>query len=67
MTQHSLTIQSVRMSDAGEYSVVAGASMSKGRLSVEGRDVEIKEPAERDVTVITSLPHTSHKISIMFF
>ncbi|KAG5283757.1 hypothetical protein AALO_G00045780, partial [Alosa alosa] len=50
--QHSLTIQSVRMSDAGEYSVVAGANMSKGRLTVEGRDVVIKEPAETDITVV---------------
>ena len=50
--QHSLAIQSLRMSDAGEYCVVAGSSMSKARLTVEGRDVLIKEPSEREITVI---------------
>lgn len=44
-------IQSVRMSDAGEYSVVAGASVSKAYLTVEGKDVRITEPAEKKMTV----------------
>lgn len=44
-------IQTVRMSDAGEYSVVAGASVSKANLIVEGKDVHISEPAEKDITV----------------
>ncbi|KTF71343.1 hypothetical protein cypCar_00035221, partial [Cyprinus carpio] len=46
-----LMIQTVRMSDAGEYSVVAGASVSKANLIVEGKDVHISEPAEKDITV----------------
>ncbi len=44
-------IQTVRMSDAGEYSLVAGASVSKANLIVEGKDVHISEPAEKDITV----------------
>lgn len=54
-----LMIQTVRMSDAGEYSVVAGSSMSKAHLTVEGKDVHISAPAEKDITVITVslLPH----------
>lgn len=44
-------VQTVRMSDAGEYSVVAGSSVSKAQLTVEGRDIRISEPAEREVTV----------------
>ena len=31
--------------------MVAGASMSKGHLTVEGRDVKISEPANRTITV----------------
>lgn len=46
-----LMIQTVRMSDAGEFSVVAGASVSKANLIVEGKDVRISEPAEKDITV----------------
>uniref|UniRef100_A0A3B4YD95 Ig-like domain-containing protein n=1 Tax=Seriola lalandi dorsalis TaxID=1841481 RepID=A0A3B4YD95_SERLL len=42
---HRLMIQTVRMSDAGEYSVVAGSSVSKAQLNVEGRDIRISEPA----------------------
>ncbi|XP_078142269.1 titin-like [Centroberyx gerrardi] len=49
---HRLILPSVRLSDAGEYTVVAGSSMSKGRLAVEGRDVKISEPASHDVTVV---------------
>jgi len=48
---HRLMIQTVRMSDAGVYSVVAGSSVSKAQLTVEGRDVRIAEPAERQITV----------------
>lgn len=46
-----LMIQTVRMSDAGEYSVVAGSSMSKAQLVVEGKDVRITEPVEKEITV----------------
>ncbi|XP_028847169.1 titin-like [Denticeps clupeoides] len=49
---HRLMIQAVRMSDAGEYSVFAGSSVSKAHLTVEGRDVRITEPAEKDITVV---------------
>lgn len=48
---HRLMIQTVRMSDAGEYSVVAGSSMSKAHLTVEGKDVRISEPAEKKIQV----------------
>ena len=48
---HRLMIQTVRISDAGEYSVVAGSSISKAQLSVEARDVLIIEPDEREITV----------------
>lgn len=44
-------IQTVRMSDAGEYSVVAGSSISKAQLTVEGKDVRITEPVEKEITV----------------
>ncbi|CDQ65441.1 unnamed protein product [Oncorhynchus mykiss] len=49
---HRLMIQSVCMSDAGGYSVIAGASMSKAHLTVEGKDVCITEPAENKMTVV---------------
>ncbi|KAK2840469.1 hypothetical protein Q5P01_014209 [Channa striata] len=49
---HRLMIHTVRMSDAGEYSVVAGSSMSKAHLTVEGRDIRISDPAEREITVL---------------
>ncbi|KAG7464081.1 hypothetical protein MATL_G00183490 [Megalops atlanticus] len=49
---HRLMIQTVRLSDAGEYSVVAGSSVSKAHLTVEGRDVRITEPAEKEITVV---------------
>lgn len=52
---HRLMIQTVRMSDAGEYSVVAGSSVSKATLTVEGKDVRISEPAEKEITVSTKL------------
>lgn len=52
---HRLMIQTVRMSDAGEYSVVAGSSVSKATLTVEGKDVRISEPAEKEITVSTKM------------
>lgn len=52
---HRLMIQTVRMSDAGEYSVVAGSSVSKATLTVEGKDVRISEPAEKEITVSTKI------------
>lgn len=48
-------IQTVRISDAGEYSVVAGGSVSKATLTVEGKDVQISEPAEKNISVIIFL------------
>lgn len=48
---HRLVLPSVRLSDAGEYTAVAGSSMSTSHLVVEGRDVKISEPASQDVTV----------------
>lgn len=52
---HRLMIQTVRMSDAGEYSVVAGSSVSKAHLTVEGRDIRISEPVEKEITVSQTL------------
>lgn len=52
---HRLMIQTVRMSDAGEYTVVAGSSVSRANLIVEGKDVRISEPAEKEITVSTKL------------
>ncbi|RVE61151.1 hypothetical protein OJAV_G00167850 [Oryzias javanicus] len=49
---HRLVLPSVRLSDAGEYTAVAGSSMSKGHLMVEGRDIKISEPANRNITVV---------------
>lgn len=49
---HRLMIQTVRMSDAGEYSVVAGSSVSKANLTVEGRDIRISVPMEQEITVL---------------
>lgn len=43
------------MSDAGEYSVVAGSSVSKASLIVEGKDVHISEPAEKEISVSLTL------------
>lgn len=51
-TIQRLMIQTVRISDAGEYSVVAGGSVAKATLTVEGKDVQISEPAEKDISVI---------------
>lgn len=44
-------IQSIRTSDGGEYTVVAGSSISKAHLTVEGKDVHISEPAEKEIRV----------------
>lgn len=44
-------IQTVQVSDSGEYSVVAGSSVSKAHLTVEGRDIHISEPQEKEITV----------------
>lgn len=52
---HQLVLASVRLSDAGEYTAVAGSSMSKAQLGVEGRDIRITEPLSRDITVSYSL------------
>lgn len=48
---HRLVLPSVRLSDAGEYTAVAGSSMSKSHLGVEGRDIKISEPANRTIDV----------------
>ena len=57
---HRLMIQTVRMSDTGEYSVVAGSSVSKAHLTVEGRDIRISEPTEREITVRRPLLKSSN-------
>lgn len=48
---HRLVLPSVRLSDGGEYTAVAGSNMSKAHLGVEGRDVKISEPASRNISV----------------
>ncbi|XP_069326391.1 titin isoform X5 [Eulemur rufifrons] len=48
---HRLLIPSTRMSDAGQYAVVAGGNMSTARLFVEGRDVRIRS-IKKEVQVI---------------
>uniref|UniRef100_H0XTM2 Ig-like domain-containing protein n=1 Tax=Otolemur garnettii TaxID=30611 RepID=H0XTM2_OTOGA len=48
---HRLLIPSSRMSDAGQYAVVAGGNMSKANLIVEGRDVRIRS-IKKEVQVI---------------
>ncbi|KAJ8255364.1 hypothetical protein GJAV_G00204040 [Gymnothorax javanicus] len=49
---HRLLIPTVHVSDAGEYSVVAGSSISKAYLTVEGRDVRITEPKQKEIPVL---------------
>jgi len=39
---HRLIIPSTKMSDAGQYTVVAGGNTSSANLIVEGRDVRIR-------------------------
>ncbi|NWV68584.1 TITIN protein, partial [Malurus elegans] len=48
---HRLIIPSTRMSDAGQYTVVAGGNTSSANLIVEGRDIRIKS-AQKDIQVI---------------
>ncbi|XP_072817331.1 titin isoform X5 [Vicugna pacos] len=48
---HRLLIPSTRMSDAGQYTVVAGGNMSSANLFVEGRDVRIRS-IKKEVQVI---------------
>lgn len=57
---HRLVVPSVRLSDAGEYTAVAGSSMSRAHLGVEGRDVKISEPSDRNVSVSSHIPDGSH-------
>ncbi|NWT65536.1 TITIN protein, partial [Prunella himalayana] len=48
---HRLIIASTKMSDAGQYTVVAGGNTSSANLIVEGRDIRIKS-AQKDIQVI---------------
>ncbi|NWQ99883.1 TITIN protein, partial [Paradoxornis webbianus] len=48
---HRLIIPSTRMSDAGQYTVVAGGNTSSANLIVEGRDIRIRS-TQKDVQVI---------------
>lgn len=61
-----LMIQTVRMSDAGEYSVVAGSCVSKAYLTVEGKDVRISEPVEKEITVSTKLSFFLYTFQFQF-
>lgn len=54
---HRLVLPSVRLSDAGEYTAVAGSSMSRAHLGVEGRDIKISEPVDRNVSVSSYQTH----------
>lgn len=47
---HRLIIASTKMSDAGQYTVVAGGNTSSANLIVEGRDIRIRS-AHKDVQV----------------
>ncbi|KFV66309.1 Titin, partial [Dryobates pubescens] len=48
---HRLIIPSTRMSDAGQYTVVAGGNTSSANLIVEGRDIRIRS-TQKDIQVI---------------
>ncbi|KFP32174.1 Titin, partial [Colius striatus] len=48
---HRLIIPSTRMSDAGQYTVVAGGNTSSANLVVEGRDIRIRS-IRKDIQVI---------------
>ncbi|XP_074856881.1 titin isoform X4 [Carettochelys insculpta] len=48
---HRLLIPSTKMSDAGQYTVVAGGNTSSANLVVEGRDIRIRS-VQKDVQVI---------------
>lgn len=47
---HRLIIPSTRMSDAGQYTVVAGGNTSSANLIVEGRDIRIRS-TQKDIQV----------------
>lgn len=47
---HRLIIPSTRMSDAGQYTVVAGGNTSSANLIVEGRDIRIRS-IRKDIQV----------------
>lgn len=47
---HRLIIPSTKMSDAGQYTVVAGGNTSSANLIVEGRDVRIRS-IRKDIQV----------------
>lgn len=47
---HRLIISSTRMSDAGQYTVVAGGNTSSANLIVEGRDIRIRS-TQKDIQV----------------
>lgn len=47
---HRLIIPSTRMSDAGQYTVVAGGNTSSANLIVEGRDIRIRS-VRKDIQV----------------
>ncbi|NXM99795.1 TITIN protein, partial [Sylvia borin] len=48
---HRLIISSTKMSDAGQYTVVAGGNTSSANLIVEGRDIRIRS-TQKDIQVI---------------
>ncbi|NXO00169.1 TITIN protein, partial [Rhinopomastus cyanomelas] len=48
---HRLIIPSTKMSDAGQYTVVAGGNTSSANLIVEGRDIRIRS-VHKDIQVI---------------
>ncbi|XP_009989473.1 PREDICTED: titin-like [Tauraco erythrolophus] len=48
---HRLIIPSTKMSDAGQYTVVAGGNTSSANLIVEGRDIRIRS-IRKDIQVI---------------
>ncbi|NXC95091.1 TITIN protein, partial [Certhia familiaris] len=48
---HRLIIAPTKMSDAGQYTVVAGGNTSSANLIVEGRDIRIRS-AQKDIQVI---------------
>lgn len=57
-------IQTVQVSDSGEYSVVAGSSISRAHLTVEGRDIQISEPQQKEITVSVPFFFNSFPISV---
>lgn len=55
---HRLVIPSARMSDAGQYSVVAGGNMSTANLHVEGREVRITSTHKEIQVIVFKVLHT---------